>query len=108
MSGLGGLCSGRCRRGMHLGEPLFSPLMRILLGSCHIISAFLHHPLEGGDLHSRANPGVDAIQLLTVCPGILVRHVQLLGSTWGEKHTLSQANYYYSIRDANGSLKEIF
>ena len=93
---------------MHLGKPLFSPLMRVLLGSCHIISAFLHRPLEGGDLHGRANPEVDAVQLLAVCPGILIRHAQLLGSTRGKKHTLSRANYYYSVWDANGSLKEIF
>ena len=82
--------------------------MRVLLGSCHIISDFLHRPLEGGDLHGRANPGVDAIQLLAVCPGILVRHTQIFRPTWGEKHTLCQTDYHYSIWDTNGSLEEIF
>ena len=81
--------------------------MRVLLGSCHIILALFHCPLESGDLHSRANSGVDAVELLAVHPGVLVRHAQLLGSTRGEKHTLSQTNYDYTVRDANGSLEEI-
>ena len=93
---------------MHLGESLFSPLMRVLLGSCHIVLAFLHHSLEGGDLHGRANPRVDAIQLLAVCPGILIRHTQFFRSTRGKKHTLCQTNYYYSVWDTDGSLEEIF
>ena len=93
---------------MHLGESLFSSLMRVLLGSCHIVLALFHRPLESGDLHGRANPGVDAVELLAVCPGVLIRHAQILGSTRGEKHTLSQTNYHYSIWEANDSLEEIF
>ena len=93
---------------MQLGEPLFSPLMCVLLGPSYIISALLHCPLEGGDLHSRANPGVDAIELLAVCPGVLVRHAQILGSAQSEKHALNWTNYHYGIRDANHSLEEIF
>ena len=86
-----GDCGGGCRQGMHLGEPLLSSLMCVLLGSSHIISAFLHCPLEGSDLYGRANPRVDAIELLTVSPGVLVRHA------WGEKHTLSRTDYHYGI-----------
>ena len=81
--------------------------MCVLLGSCHIVSALFHHPLESGDLHSRANPGVDAVELLAVRPGVLVRHAQILGLTRGKKHTLSRTNYHYSIQDANSSLEEI-
>ena len=81
--------------------------MRVLLGSCHIVLAFLDCPLEGGDLHSRANPRVDAVQLLAVCPGILIRHTQIFRSTRGEKHTICQTNYHYGVRDANDSLEEI-
>ena len=82
--------------------------MRVLLGSCYIVSAFFHRPLEGGDLPGRANLGVDAIELLAVHPGVLVRHAKILGSTHSEKHALSWTNYQYGIWDTNFSLKKIF
>ena len=124
--GLGRLCGGGCRQGTHLGEPFLSSLMHVLLGSSHIVSAFLsslmhvllgsshivsaflHRPLEGGDLYGRANPRVNAIELLAVSPGVLVRHAQILGLAWGEKHALSQTIYHYGVRNANNSLEEIF
>ena len=81
--------------------------MSILFGSCYIISAFLHCPQEGGDLHGRANPGVDAVQLLAVHPCVLIRHAQILGSAQSEKHALNWTNYHYGIWDANCGLEEI-
>ena len=84
---------------MHLGEPLLSSLMCVLLGSSHIVLAFIHHPLEGSDLYGRANPRMDAIELLTVSPGVLVRHAQILASALGEKHALSRTDYHYGIQE---------
>ena len=92
---------------MHLGKPLLSSLMCVLLGSSHIVSAFLHCPLEGSDLYGRANPRVDAIELLAVSPGVLVRHAGILGSARGEKHALSQTDYHYGIQNTNNGLEEI-
>ena len=86
---------------MHLGEPVLSSLMRVLLGLSHIVSAFLHCPLEGSDLYSKANPRVDVIELLTVSPGVLVRHA------WGEKHALSRTDYHYGVQNTNNGLEEI-
>ena len=82
--------------------------MCILLGPGHVITAFLHGSLEGGDFHGRANPRVDAVQLLAMCSGVLIGHTQIFRSTQSEKHTFRCANYHYGVQDANGSLEEIF
>ena len=92
---------------MHFGESLLGPLMGVLFGSGYIISALLHRPQEGGDLYGRANPGMDAIQLLTIHPGILIRHAQIIGSAQSEKHALNWTNYHYGVRNVNCGLEEI-